>query len=331
MIHQLRELVSGRQPLAARDRDRLLLREPAVAVEVVRPERRLEEADVELGPVADHAQRGVGVRERVLHVDEQRHLGADRLAHRGHDLGRALEALAQADVRVGAVERDLRLDRAEAELARAHGPRAQRVAVGVEAGDLGLQRRVRRDVLHLGAAEQLVAGLAERLAAQVVERHVDRADRVDHGAPPPVHGRADVEPLPQALDVEGVGADQDLAHADAHGVRAARVDAGAGDPRVDVALADPADALVGVDLDDDVVLRGRRGADVDVGLQQDMAIDPRDPHARSPSRWPPWTLERRRGARRRRSGRAARGCSRSSAAHPMAAGDALDFVADDTE
>ena len=127
-----------------------------------------------------------------------------------------------------------------------------------------------------------MAGLAERLAAQVVQRHVDRTDRVDHRAAAAVHRGADVEALPQRLDLERVGADQHLAHADAHGVRSRRLDAGSRDPRVDVALADAADALVGVDLDDDVVLCGRRGPDVDVGLQQDMTVDPGDPHVALP-------------------------------------------------
>ena len=43
------------------------------------------------------------------------------------------------------------------------------------------------------------------------------------------------------------------------------LDAGAGDPWVDVALADPSDAFVGMDKDDDVVLRGGGGVGADVG------------------------------------------------------------------
>ena len=82
LVHELRELVPGRQPFAARDRYGLLLGEAAVSGQIVGPEWRLEEEDVELDPVANHAERRVGVGECVLHVDQQRHLRPDGGAHR---------------------------------------------------------------------------------------------------------------------------------------------------------------------------------------------------------------------------------------------------------
>jgi hypothetical protein len=106
-----------------------------------------------------------------------------------------------------------------------------------------------------------------------VQRDVQGADRVDHRAAPAVHRRADVQPLPDRLDVERVGADQQLAQAEAHVVGPRRLDARARDPRVQIGLADSRDALVGVDLDDDVVLRRARGGGVERRLDQDVAVD----------------------------------------------------------
>ena len=106
---QVEVLEARRQPLARRDRDRLL-GEARVAVEVVRPQRRLNKEEVELLPVAQNAECTVGVGESVLYVDKQCGFRSDRAADRGQDLGTALPRLPQPVVRVGAFERDLRLD-----------------------------------------------------------------------------------------------------------------------------------------------------------------------------------------------------------------------------
>ncbi len=167
-------------------------------------------------------------------------------------------------------------DGTEAARDGAAGPVDHRVAIVGERGGLRLERGVGDDRRGADVAEQLVAGLAERLAAEVVQRDVERADRVDDGAAAAVHRRADVEALPQRLDVQQVGAEQQLLQAEAHVVGPGRLDAGACDPGVDVGLADAADPLVGVDLDDDVVLRGAGGRRVERRLHEDVAVDAGD-------------------------------------------------------
>src|SRR5471030_2705478 len=59
---------------------------------------------------------------------------------------------------------------------------------------------------------------------------------------------------------------------------ARRLDAGLGDPWVDVALAEAADPLIGVDGDDEAVLRRGGQRLVIVRRQQDVAVDAGDLH-----------------------------------------------------
>ena len=131
-----------------------------------------------------------------------------------------------------------------------------------------------------GAAEQRMHRLADRLAAQVPERHVDRAHGVDDHAAAAVHRGAEIHPPPELADLEGVGADQHVLDRQAHGVGARRLDAGLGHPGIGVAFADAGDAAVGVDDDDEAVLRGGGEARVVVGRQQDVAFDVGDLQAR---------------------------------------------------
>ncbi len=98
-----------------------------------------------------------------------------------------------------------------------------------------------------------------------MQGHIQGADGVDHRAPPPVHGRAHIELLPERLDLQGILADQHLGEAQAHGVGAGGLDAGAGDPGIDIALPDARQPLIGMDLHDDIVLGGTGGAHVHVG------------------------------------------------------------------
>ncbi len=115
--------------------------------------------------------------------------------------------------------------------------------------------------------------LAHRLAAQIPQRHVDRAHGMDDHAAPAVHGGAEIDALPQIADLEGIGADQHVLDGQSHGVGAGRLDAGLGHPGIGIAFADAGDAAVGVDDDDQAVL-GRGGeARIVVGRQQDMAFD----------------------------------------------------------
>src|SRR6185503_10574377 len=141
-------------------------------------------------------------------------------------------------------------------------------AVGLEAGlDAGARRLARRaaigergrvagDVLAREAAQELVHGDAERLAADVPERQVDRALRVDLLAAGRVEVAA-VHELPQVLDPRGVLADdqpRDLLD----GVARA-------------ALADAGQALVGLHGDDRVALVEDRPR-----LRRLVDADPRD-------------------------------------------------------
>ena len=91
-----------------------------------------------------------------------------------------------------------------------------------------------------------------------------------------VRGRL-VEVVPDRLDVERIAADQRLAHADEHRVRRRHVDERRRDRRRRVRLAVAADALVGVDADDERVLRAV-GAQLDLGQPQDDRLDVGDPH-----------------------------------------------------
>jgi hypothetical protein len=156
----------------------------------------------------------------------------------------------------------------------------ERLRVAVDVVLVGLQRGVGAHVRArlAGAAERGPCRTPEQLAAQVVQREVDRPDGVDPGAAPAGHGRAHVEPLPQPLHVQGVRADQHLAQPQRHRVRARRLDAGACDHGVEVGLADPADAVVGDDLDHDRVLRRTGRGAVAIGVDQDMAVDIGDAH-----------------------------------------------------
>jgi hypothetical protein len=82
-------------------------------------------------------------------------------------------------------------------------PLDERVSVCVESADFRLEGSVRDDLPAYRAAEQLMAWLPQRLAAEVVESDVEGSEGVDHRAAPAVHRRADVELVPQALDVSG--------------------------------------------------------------------------------------------------------------------------------
>jgi len=101
---------------------------------------------------------------------------------------------------------------------------------------------------------------------------------VDERAPPARHRGADVELVPERARVERIATEQHLPQPAIHRVHARRLDARARDPRIEVRLADPDDALVGDDLDDDRVLRRARRARVVRGVEEDVRADVDDPH-----------------------------------------------------
>ena len=123
-------------------------------------------------------------------------------------------------------------------------------------------------------------GTPAALPADVPESDVDRAERVDDRAAAAGHRRADVQVLPDRRGVERVAAEQHLPQPPIHRVRPGGLDAGAGDPGVQVGLADPDEPLVGLDLDDDRVLRRARGVDVEARIEQNVRADVDDGIAR---------------------------------------------------
>jgi hypothetical protein len=145
-----------------------------------------------------------------------------------------------------------------------------------------LERGVRHDAVFGFRPEELPARLASRFPPDVPESHVERADRTDHGAAAAVHRAAGVEFLPDPLGLERILPEEHVFQPQAHRVGARRLDAGFRDPRIDVGLADAGDALVGMDEDDDVILRRGRRAGVEVGDEQRMAFDAGDFHGVSP-------------------------------------------------
>ena len=195
-VHEVEELEARGLPFARRDGDGGALGEPAVAVEVVDPERRLDEEHVVLGPRLDHGQRAIGVVPGVADIDHDREFrpgrgtdGSDRLDHQ-------LVALVQALMRVRTGDQQLELGRPEAEVL---GPRDlidERAVELLPARDAGQQRRVGAEALACRIAEQLPHRLVRGLAADVPERDVERSQRVHERAAPAGHRGADVEPVP---------------------------------------------------------------------------------------------------------------------------------------
>ena len=90
LVDQDFEVVAGRQPLSGRDPHRRSLRQLCVSRDVVRPERRLEEEDVESLPQFCNSQRAFDRIERVLDVDHDRHPWPDGRAHCSNHLGDAV-------------------------------------------------------------------------------------------------------------------------------------------------------------------------------------------------------------------------------------------------
>ena len=174
-------------------------------------------------------------------IDHDRGVRADRVAD-ALDVG-AVRLLGLAEVLPA------ELEGGEARLLEAGRLLAGLDAVRPEEGggvgaDLGVGR----------AAQEVAERAAERLALDVPEGDVDAADGVDHRAAAAIVDRGLVHLVPEALDVERVLADQDLAQADHDRVGAGRLDDRLDDGRGGVGLADAGDALVGVDEDDGGVL-----------------------------------------------------------------------------
>ena len=237
------ELGAGVELLAGDDRDRDL--PPALRERLqVRGGHRLL---VPEGPEALHLARDphrVHGGQAPVHLDQQIHLGADRLAHRGHVGHRLLLGRARDVGAPGAGER-IELQRVEAAADRVARPRrvlhrglrAAVPAVGVDAHALATR-----------AAQQRVHRHAVALARDVPERLLEPAHRA-----PEVHRAAlgrevVVGPVHEVGDVARV-APHEVAADRLHERHDARVAVG-----LRVALAPAVRAAVGLDLDEAEVL-----------------------------------------------------------------------------
>ena len=280
-VDQLQELVPGREPLPGGELHGRAPGKLRVALEIVRPQRRLHEEQVEGLPRLEDTGGPLDRVEGVADIDHEREFGPDGRAHRCDHLGDPLVGLAQAHVRVWPVEDDLELRGAEAESPRLEDELDQGRQVLLEGRHLRHQRRVRPERLVGPLAEELPAGPAGSLAGDVPQGDVDRPEGVHARAAAAGHGRTDVEALPHRRRIEWILPDHHRAEAPIHGVRAGGLDQRPGHPRVQVCLADPDDPFVGVHLDDDRVLRRARRVRLEVGIEQNVAVDSRDPHASS--------------------------------------------------
>ena len=86
---------------------------------------------------------------------------------------------------VGAAEGGLELHRGEPRLPRAQRPVHHRRGVGLVGRRVGLERGVGGQQLTRGLTPEAPAGPPRRLPAQIPDRHVERAQRMDAGAPTP--------------------------------------------------------------------------------------------------------------------------------------------------
>ncbi len=239
-VDQHLEVVAGREPLARRDPHRRARRQLRVPGDVVRPERRLEEEHVEVGPRLGHPQRALDGVERVLDVDHDRHLRAD---------GARGQPCTTSVIRSSGPTRPLwtygpenvasSLHARKPMSLRARRPADHRLDVGLEGLHLGLQRRVRRRAPC--ARSRPRAASRERLApCRRCPRARCRALRA-HARPRPAARTWPCRRRGPArrLGVERIASDQHLLEATIHRVCPGRLDAGPRDPGVEVGLADP--------------------------------------------------------------------------------------------
>ena len=122
----------------------------------------------------------------------------------------------------------------------------------------GLPRPVQRvgDLARMLRSPEIEKRIAPETAActQIMERDIERPDGIDDCPSPTVHGRADVEPLPESFDIQGVLSDEDVCKPAPHAVRTRRLNTGASDPGIEVSLTDAGHTLIGMDLNHDVIL-----------------------------------------------------------------------------
>src|SRR5262249_28897087 len=110
------------------------------------------------------------------------------------------------------------------------------------------------ELLAEGAPQELVHRPAGRFADDVPQGDLDAAHRLDDRAVAAEEDRAFVHAVDEAVDLEGIVADDALGQAAADLVRDPGLDDSLGDQRRGIDLADADEAGVGVDTDDESLL-----------------------------------------------------------------------------
>ena len=225
------------------------LGEPCVALQVVVLERGLGEVDVAILDAAKRPERGAPVAPAVAEIEHERDVvpeHAPSLADGGDELGVGHEV----------VEKALHLHRAEAAFQggiEATADVAHQFRERAALRQAGEDRGVGRECLLAGSAEELVHGPAELLADEVVERDVDRRERVDaEPASTWVEGRA-VQLVGEGGDWKWVAADDEVADVPAPDVEIGLLDERAHEVGRGVRLADARPALLIREPDNDSI------------------------------------------------------------------------------
>ncbi len=261
------------ESLARRDRDRRRPSDAGHLLSVRRRSRLLEpKRDELLEPLgeADRAGRG----ELAVRSDQQIAAVADGIPNLADVLLRPREFL---EARLARVERRVRargveLQRRETEREVLGGAFCAQIRVDVDVGRIAFRRievRVRAQSLVHQTAEQLVHGLADRLADDVPARHLDPAQHAYERDVGPARVSPSVDVPPQGLDAKRIGS-VDVVRKDV--LDHALDDAWS--KRRTVHLADALDAVVRDEFEEDEIAaaeRRRRIAD-------DPCSDPDDPH-----------------------------------------------------
>src|SRR5207244_908970 len=104
----------------------------------------------------------------------------------------------------------------------------------------GLQRRIRSHCLAGRTAQKFVTRLTERLAAQVMQCHIQGPNSIDDT----IHCRTYIELLPQTLNVQWVFTEKHFGQPASHGMGSGSFDAGARDPWVHIRLTDSGNSVV---------------------------------------------------------------------------------------
>ena len=212
-------------------------------------------------------------------AEEQVAAVADRLAHGSHV---PLAAVELVEPGLPGIERRVVAGRVELEGREAPGgvlrrPLGGKVGIEVDVGrvpGLAVEVGVGAQPLVHPSAEQLVDGLAHRLADDVPAGHLDPAQHADERDVRPSGVPLPVDVAPEPLDVERVGAD--------HVPLADVLDHPRDDVRAErrrVHLADPLDPVVGDELEEDEVA----AAEVRGRVADDERLETGDLHVGVPS------------------------------------------------